>query len=193
MTAKSKSQKGDASKRKVNHESVAWALASVLYASPESRDAEAIMEAWSRLGGVIGQPETVDLRSEYMLRDTLDAHTSSAYDLDGQDKGRGTRDEEEGEGQPEDEAPADDAGRRPTARYPDTTAASLGHGRKAVLDDARRRAWQRDPDSGPDANFDGYSFWLDELNDFNGNYITAEMVKAFITSTEHMDRFGSRL
>jgi hypothetical protein len=52
---------------------------------------------------------------------------------------------------------------------------------------------RRDPDSGPDANFDGYSFWLGKLNDFNGNHITAEMVKAFITSTEHMDRFGNRL
>jgi hypothetical protein len=52
---------------------------------------------------------------------------------------------------------------------------------------------QRDPDSGPDTNFDGYSFWLTKLNQFNGNYISAEMVKAFITSTEYMDRFGSRL
>ena len=52
---------------------------------------------------------------------------------------------------------------------------------------------QRDPDSGPDADFDGYSFRLGKLDDFNGNYIAAEMVKAFITSTEYMARFGSRL
>jgi hypothetical protein len=52
---------------------------------------------------------------------------------------------------------------------------------------------QRDPDSGPDTNWDGYHFWLNKLNDFHGNYIQAEMVKAFITSTEYMDRFGSRL
>jgi hypothetical protein len=52
---------------------------------------------------------------------------------------------------------------------------------------------QRDPDSGPDSDFVGYNFWLGKLNDFNGNYIAAEMVKAFITSTEYMDRFGSRL
>ncbi|HEX8294575.1 MAG TPA: PA domain-containing protein [Pyrinomonadaceae bacterium] len=52
---------------------------------------------------------------------------------------------------------------------------------------------QRDPDAGPDSNFDGYGFWLGKLNEFNGNYIAAEMVKAFITSTEYMDRFGSRL
>ncbi|MET0648324.1 MAG: PA domain-containing protein [Pyrinomonadaceae bacterium] len=52
---------------------------------------------------------------------------------------------------------------------------------------------QRDPDGGPDSDFGGYSFWLSKLNEFNGNYIAAEMVKAFITSTEYMDRFGSRL
>ncbi|MDT5269453.1 MAG: hypothetical protein QOH49_1639 [Acidobacteriota bacterium] len=52
---------------------------------------------------------------------------------------------------------------------------------------------QRDPDGAPDADFVGYNFWLGKLNQFNGNYITAEMVKAFITSTEYMDRFGSRL
>ncbi|MBV9927081.1 MAG: hypothetical protein JOZ96_18830 [Acidobacteria bacterium] len=52
---------------------------------------------------------------------------------------------------------------------------------------------QRDPDSGPDADFTGYNFWLSKLNQFNGDYIAAEMVKAFITSTEYSDRFGSRL
>ena len=46
---------------------------------------------------------------------------------------------------------------------------------------------------GPDAGFDGYSFWPGKLNDFSDDYITAEMVKAFIASTEYMDRFGSRL
>ena len=52
---------------------------------------------------------------------------------------------------------------------------------------------QRDPDAAPDADFGGYNFWLSKLNEFNGNFIAAEMVKAFITSTEYMDRFGSRL
>jgi hypothetical protein len=28
----------------------------------------------------------------------------------------------------------------------------------------------------------GYDFWLTKLNQFNGNYINAEMVRAFITS-----------
>ncbi len=46
---------------------------------------------------------------------------------------------------------------------------------------------QRDPDD------EGFNFWLTKLNEFNGNYIAAEMVKAFVTSTEYMDRFGSRL
>jgi uncharacterized protein (TIGR03118 family) len=43
---------------------------------------------------------------------------------------------------------------------------------------------RRDPDAS------GFSFWLGKLNDFNGNFITAEMVKAFITSTEYRQRFG---
>ena len=51
---------------------------------------------------------------------------------------------------------------------------------------------RRDPGSGPDANFDGYNFRLGKLDDFNDNYITAEMAKAFINSTEYMGRFGSR-
>ena len=36
----------------------------------------------------------------------------------------------------------------------------------------------------------GYDFWLTKLNQFNGNYINAEMVKAFITSIEYRQRFG---
>ena len=52
---------------------------------------------------------------------------------------------------------------------------------------------QRDPDSGPNTDFSGYNFWLQKLNGFNGDFIAAEMVKAFITSDEYLDRFGSRL
>ncbi len=48
---------------------------------------------------------------------------------------------------------------------------------------------QRDPNSSPDVNFDGYDFWLGKLNEFNGNYVEAEMVKAFITSGEYRQRF----
>ena len=49
---------------------------------------------------------------------------------------------------------------------------------------------RRDPNSGPDTDYTGYDFWLTKLNQFNGNYINAEMVKAFITSTEYRQRFG---
>ncbi|HJQ32322.1 MAG TPA: S8 family serine peptidase [Pyrinomonadaceae bacterium] len=38
---------------------------------------------------------------------------------------------------------------------------------------------------------DGYNFWLTKLNQFNGDAIAAEMVKAFITSTEYRARFGT--
>jgi hypothetical protein len=48
----------------------------------------------------------------------------------------------------------------------------------------------RNPNDKPDTNFDGYNFWLNKLNSFNGNYINAEMVKAFITSDEYRLRFG---
>lgn len=42
----------------------------------------------------------------------------------------------------------------------------------------------------PSLDFAGYNFWLNKLNQFNGNYINAEMVKAFISSSEYRQRFG---
>jgi hypothetical protein len=48
---------------------------------------------------------------------------------------------------------------------------------------------RRDPNSGPDTDFSGYNFWLNKLNAFNGDYTKAEMIKAFITSTEYRQRF----
>ena len=42
---------------------------------------------------------------------------------------------------------------------------------------------RRDPDEG------GYRFWLDKLNQFDGNFERAEMVKAFIVSGEYRARF----
>lgn len=42
----------------------------------------------------------------------------------------------------------------------------------------------------PTLNYDGYNFWLKKLNDFDGNFVNAEMVKAFIISTEYGQRFG---
>ena len=51
---------------------------------------------------------------------------------------------------------------------------------------------RRNPNDPPEPNLDfaGYNFWLNKLNQFNGNYITAEMVKAFISSSEYRQRFG---
>ena len=49
---------------------------------------------------------------------------------------------------------------------------------------------RRNPNASPDTNFDGYNFWLGKLNQFNGNFVNAEMVKAFITSGEYIQRFG---
>jgi glucose/arabinose dehydrogenase len=43
---------------------------------------------------------------------------------------------------------------------------------------------RRDPDA------EGFNFWLGKLNEFNGDYIRAEMVKAFISSIEYRQRFG---
>ena len=50
---------------------------------------------------------------------------------------------------------------------------------------------RRDPNSSPDTDYTGYEFWLTKLNAFNGNYVGAEMVKAFISSAEYRQRFGS--
>lgn len=48
----------------------------------------------------------------------------------------------------------------------------------------------RNPNDAPDNNYDGFTFWLSKLNQFNGNFVQAEMVKAFITSIEYRQRFG---
>ncbi len=49
---------------------------------------------------------------------------------------------------------------------------------------------RRNPDDAPNTDFSGYNFWLGKLNEFNGNYIAAEMVKAFLESIEYRQRFG---
>jgi hypothetical protein len=49
---------------------------------------------------------------------------------------------------------------------------------------------RRNPNDAPDGNFDGYNFWLSKLDQFSGNYIQAEMVKAFLSSIEYRRRFG---
>jgi CSLREA domain-containing protein len=51
---------------------------------------------------------------------------------------------------------------------------------------------RRNPDDAPEPtlNFAGWKFWLDKLNSFNGNFVQAEMVKAFLASDEYRHRFG---
>jgi uncharacterized repeat protein (TIGR01451 family) len=51
---------------------------------------------------------------------------------------------------------------------------------------------RRNPDAAPESglNFSGFNFWLNKLNQFNGNFVNADMVKAFITSSEYRKRFG---
>jgi hypothetical protein len=49
---------------------------------------------------------------------------------------------------------------------------------------------RRNPDDTPDSNYTGYGFWLDKLIQFNGNFVNAEMVKAFLVSEEYQGRFG---
>jgi hypothetical protein len=49
---------------------------------------------------------------------------------------------------------------------------------------------RRNPSDVPDLNFEGLQFWLSKLNQFGGNFIQAEMVKAFLASAEYNERFG---
>ena len=49
---------------------------------------------------------------------------------------------------------------------------------------------RRNPNDPQDMDYTGYDFWLTKLNQFNGNYINAEMVKAFLSSIEYRQRFG---
>ena len=50
----------------------------------------------------------------------------------------------------------------------------------------------RNPNDAPELtlDFQGYNFWLNKLNNFNGNFVSAEMIKAFIDSSEYLRRFG---
>ncbi|HEV7682926.1 MAG TPA: PA domain-containing protein [Pyrinomonadaceae bacterium] len=49
---------------------------------------------------------------------------------------------------------------------------------------------RRNPNDNPDTDYTGYDFWLGKLNQFNGNFVNAEMVKSFIVSGEYQGRFG---
>jgi hypothetical protein len=76
---------------------------------------------------------------------------------------------------------------------------------RAVTDDADLRTGQfnrafvlmqyfgylrRNPNDLPDTDFSGFNFWLNKLDSFEGNFVNAEMVKAFILSGEYRQRFG---
>jgi hypothetical protein len=50
---------------------------------------------------------------------------------------------------------------------------------------------RRNPNDLPDADYTGYDFWLTKLNQFNGNFVNADMVKGFINSAEYRQRFGN--
>jgi hypothetical protein len=47
----------------------------------------------------------------------------------------------------------------------------------------------RNPDEGQDHDLSGFNFWLGKLNENHGDFQKAEMVKAFLSSTEYRQRF----
>jgi len=49
---------------------------------------------------------------------------------------------------------------------------------------------RRNPTDAPDTSDAGYQFWLSKLNQFGGDFQKAEMVRAFISSSEYRQRFG---
>ena len=42
----------------------------------------------------------------------------------------------------------------------------------------------------PNLNYAGWNFWLGKLNEFGGDAVRAEMIKAFLDSSEYRNRFG---
>lgn len=49
---------------------------------------------------------------------------------------------------------------------------------------------RRNPDDPPDPDFHGWKVWLDKLNQFDGNFLKAEVIKAFINSNEYRRRLA---
>ncbi len=51
---------------------------------------------------------------------------------------------------------------------------------------------RRNPQDSPELtlDFQGYNFWLAKLNEFGGDFAAAEMVKAFLVSSEYQRRFN---
>src|SRR5437879_8573152 len=50
---------------------------------------------------------------------------------------------------------------------------------------------RRNPNDPQDIDYTGYEFWLNKLNQFNGNFVSAEMVNTLITSVEYRHIFGT--
>ncbi len=48
---------------------------------------------------------------------------------------------------------------------------------------------RRNPNDPQDTDYSGYDFWLSKLNQFNGNFVNADMVQAFIDAGEYRARF----
>jgi CubicO group peptidase (beta-lactamase class C family) len=48
---------------------------------------------------------------------------------------------------------------------------------------------RRNPNDSQESDYTGYDFWLTKLNQFNGNFVNADMVKAFLDSDEYQARF----
>jgi hypothetical protein len=49
---------------------------------------------------------------------------------------------------------------------------------------------RRNPNDPPETTHGGYNFWLQKLDQFDGNFVQAQMVTAFIDSIEYRNRFG---
>jgi hypothetical protein len=48
---------------------------------------------------------------------------------------------------------------------------------------------RRSPNDAPDTNHTGYEFWLGKTERLSRRFVQAEMVKAFLDSTEYNRRF----
>ena len=49
---------------------------------------------------------------------------------------------------------------------------------------------RRNPNVAPDSDYTGFDFWFSKLNQFNGNFQNADMVKSFLVSGEYRHRSG---
>jgi hypothetical protein len=49
---------------------------------------------------------------------------------------------------------------------------------------------RRNPNDPPNSDYGGFDFWLAKLLQFEGNFVNAEMVKAFLVSIEYRERFA---